>query len=157
MSALGNPLSCILLGFAAGARTTAAPMLAHQALRARSTPRGDGLVELASSDRTGHVLRVGTAVEMVIDKLPGVGDRTAPFGVAARAISGAVSSATVAAAYGRNKWLGAALGGASAIAGTYALFHLRGALHRHTPVPDFVVGLAEDALVFGLGRLALRS
>jgi len=95
-------------------------------------------------------------VELVIDKLPGVGDRTAPIGVAARAISGAVSSATLAAADGRSKWLGALLGGAGAIASTYALFHLRAALHRSTPVPDFVVGLAEDALVFGLGRLAIR-
>jgi len=131
-------------------------MLAHQALRARPLATTDRLVRLAQSDRLGLALRAGTMVELVIDKLPGVGDRTAPIGVAARAISGAVSSATLAAADGRSKWLGALLGGAGAIASTYALFHLRAALHRSTPVPDFVVGLAEDALVFGLGRLAIR-
>lgn len=135
-------------------------MLAHQALRAhqaRPIVRGDRLVDLAGSDRVGVVLRVGTVIELVIDKLPGVGDRTAPFGVAIRAISGAACSATLAAADGRNRWLGAVLGGAGAVASTYALFHVRRAVHRRTRVPDFVVGIAEDALVFGLGRLALRS
>lgn len=131
-------------------------MLAHEALRARPLSSSDGLVRLGRSDRLGLLLRLGAVVELVIDKLPITGDRTAAVGVTARALSGAVSSATLAAAGGRSKWLGAALGGAGAIASTYALFHLRGALHRKTPVPDFVAGLAEDALVFGLGWLAVR-
>jgi uncharacterized membrane protein len=151
-----SAISSIALGLAAGARTTAAPMLAHAALRARPRVTSDRLVRLAQSDRAGLVLRVGTVLELVVDKLPGVGDRTAPVGVAARALSGALSSAALAAADGRSKWLGAALGGAAAIASTYALFHARRGIQRRTAVPAFVLGIAEDALVLGLGRIAVR-
>lgn len=156
MSVLRDVCSSILIGIAAGARTTAAPALLQHALRSRPAAHRDPLVRLATHDRTRAAVRLGTVIEALVDKLPGIGDRTAALGLAARATSGAMSSATLAAAAGRSKWLGAALGGASAFAGTFAWFHLRRALRRGAGVPDVLVGLGEDAIVFGLGRLAVR-
>ncbi|HWB79738.1 MAG TPA: hypothetical protein VG755_32465 [Nannocystaceae bacterium] len=154
MSALGSVASWIVLGLAAGARTTAAPSLLQVALAARPLPPGAELASVASSAAFRVVLGAATAIELVIDKLPITGDRTAPIGVVVRAASGALCSAAHADAYRRPKPIAALVGGASAVASTYGLFQLRRALRRRAPA--FVLGLAEDAIVFGGGALALR-
>lgn len=150
-------LAYALAGALAGGRTTGAALFAAEELRRRRRPNRSRLARAIASDAGVALLRGGAVLEAVIDKLPGVGDRTAVIGVAARALSGSTSGAALAADDDRSPLLGAVLGGAAAIASTFALFEARRALHRHTGVPDVVGGVLEDLLLLGVGRLALRG
>lgn len=152
-----SPLSYALAGALAGGRTTAAALFAAEDLRRRTRPSRSRLARAMASDRGVAVIRGGALLEAVIDKLPGVGDRTAPIGIAARALSGSTSGAALAAADDRSPMLGAVLGGAAAIASTFALFSARAALHRRARVPNVVGGLLEDLILLGVGRLAMRG
>jgi uncharacterized membrane protein len=152
-----NPVSYALIGALAGGRSTAAPVLAHERLRARPVQPRSGLARALASDRVGQALRLGAIVEVVVDKLPFVGARTSVIGLLARTISGGVSGAALSIADDRGPVLGAVLGTAGAVAGTFALFHLRRGLQDGLRIPGVVAGLAEDVLLLGLGRLALRN
>ncbi|MBK6923394.1 MAG: hypothetical protein IPH07_38755 [Deltaproteobacteria bacterium] len=156
-SRLSHALSYALAGALAGGRTTAAALFAAEDLRRRPRASRSRLARAMASDRGVALLRGGAVLETVIDKLPGVGDRTALVGVAARVLSGSTSGAALAADDDHNPLLGAVLGGAAAIASTFALFEARRALHRRTGVPDVVGGVLEDLLLLGVGRLAMRG
>lgn len=92
--------------------------------------------------------------EMVADKLPFVPPRTTPGGLVPR-IGGAiyaVRSTTKrpgAAAY--------AIAAVAAIATAFAATRLRKIITERTSIPDFVVGLAEDAVVAGLTWAAIKA
>jgi uncharacterized membrane protein len=151
-----DAITYALVGALAGGRTTAAPVVAHERLRARAVPPRSTLARALASDRLGMMLRLGAIVEVVVDKLPVAGDRTNAIGLTMRTISGAVSGAALSSADNRGPVLGAVLGTVGAVAGSFALFHLRRALHERLRMPGLVAGLAEDVLLLGLGRLALR-
>ncbi|MBC8067010.1 MAG: hypothetical protein IAG13_01645, partial [Deltaproteobacteria bacterium] len=125
--------------------------------RARAVQPSSGLARAFGSDRLGQAMRLGAIVEVVIDKLPFTGDRTSVLQLLARVISGGVSGAALSSADDRGPVLGALLGTAGAVAGTFALFHLRRGLHEGLRMPGVVAGLTEDVLLIGLGRLALRG
>lgn len=152
-----NPITYALVGLLAGGRTTAAPVLAHQRLRARAVPPRGTLARGLASDRLGTMLQLGAIAEVVIDKLPFAGDRTSAISLACRTISGGISGAALSSADNRGPALGAVLGTLGAVAGTVALFQLRRGLHDGLRIPGVVAGLAEDVLLLGLGRLALRE
>jgi len=156
-SAKPNPLWYALVGALAGGRTTAAAVFTTAQLRRNPDPDRTGLARAMGSDGAATAIAVGVILETIVDKLPGVGDRTAVVGVGARAVSGALAGAALSSADDRNPVLGALLGSTGAIAATFALFHLRDAVHRRLGVPNLLGGLGEDALLLGLGRLALRG
>ena len=83
-------------------------------------------------------------VELVTDKLPKTPSRTAPPGLIARILLGALSGACVAAAGGQGIVLGAVLGILGALAGTYGGYQARTKLVKALGTPDFVIALLED-------------
>ncbi len=93
--------------------------------------------------------------ELIADKLPFVPARTDPLPLAARAASGAAVGAALSALEGWSLWVGAALGGAAAVAGAAAGYQARRALTQDKGLPDLAVALAEDAVVVGVGRKVL--
>ena len=94
--------------------------------------------------------------ELVTDKLPQTPSRTAPPGLIARLVMGALTGACVASAGGQGGVLGALLGVAGAMAGTFGGYQARTRLVKSLGTPDFVISALEDLLTIG-GSLWLVS
>jgi uncharacterized membrane protein len=87
------------------------------------------------------------AAEMVADKTSIVGNRTDPLPLAGRAVMGAVAGGLVSRDYRQNIAAGSLIGAGTAVIAAYLAYHLR----RRLPLSGVLAGLAEDALVIGLG------
>ena len=115
-----------------------------------------GLGALALQRRLGGPLvRIAiiaaAAGELVIDKLPGVPPRIEPPQLAGRMAGGALAGHRVGGPPG------AAAGAVVALGSAFATYHARRLLAERLPVPDAVVGAAEDALALGCAALATRE
>jgi uncharacterized membrane protein len=89
--------------------------------------------------------------ELVADKLPSAPSRTAPPGLIARIVLGALSGAAVALAGTQSLANGGVLGAAGGIAGAFGGYQGRTRLVKALHVPDFVIAFLEDALAIGAG------
>ena len=148
------------LGWLCGMRSMAGP-----ALVARKLVRNEQVVV---------ALGVGAVGEMLVDKHPATPNRTDPPSVIARTMSGAVTGAAIMVSGAgwstrsplrsrRASWpmnsartaeaalVGAVIGGGAAYIGTFASYHLRRILSARTQAPNVVLGVAEDAVVYGAG------
>jgi uncharacterized membrane protein len=92
--------------------------------------------------------------ELVADKLARTPPRTAPPGLIARIVMGALTGATMAASTGNAFGIGALLGIAGAIAGTFVGFKIRTGIVKALQIPDLPVALMEDLIAIG-GSLLL--
>jgi hypothetical protein len=126
-----NLRTAALLGASSGLRTFSGP--AALALHGRL---GRGRARMA-------VIAAG-AGELAFDKLPNAPARTHFSGLGARLATGSFSGHRAAGP------AGAALGGAAAMASAFAGLHVRTLLGERLPVPDPVVGAAEDSIVLCL-------
>ena len=97
------------------------------------------------------------AGELVADKLPTTPGRLEDGPFLGRVTLGAAAGSGVAAAFGRSRLAGGALGAAGAAAGSVAGYRFRIAAARRTDVPDTAWGLVEDAAALALGLLATRA
>jgi hypothetical protein len=127
--------TALLLGASSGLRTFSGP--AALALHGR-LGRGRARVALIAAG----------AGELAFDKLPNAPARTEIPGLGGRLTTGSLSGHRVAGP------AGAAVGGAAAIASAFAGLRARTLLAERLPVPDPVVGAAEDAVVLCLVALA---
>lgn len=87
--------------------------------------------------------------ELVADKLARTGPRTAPPGLIARIVMGGLTGACIAASTGNAIVIGAILGIAGAIAGTFAGFKIRTGIVKALQIPDLPVALMEDLIAIG--------
>jgi uncharacterized membrane protein len=78
--------------------------------------------------------------ELVGDKLPTTPSRTAPPGLIARLVTGAVTGAAIAGG------TGAAVGAVGALAGTFGGYQARTGLVRALGTADLPIALLEDAV-----------
>jgi len=92
------------------------------------------------------ILAVG---ELIADKLPKTPSRTAPPGLIARILMGALAGACVAAGGGQGAITGALLGAVGGIAGTFAGYQARVRLVKALNVPDIYIALLEDLIAIG--------
>ncbi|MBC8102656.1 MAG: DUF4126 family protein [Cytophagales bacterium] len=156
------PLRAFGLGFICGMRALLGPALLRHSIAARKTPDREGespLRNAAKSPPAAFLLPLLATGELIGDKLPAAPNRTDPPSVIFRTLSGAsVGAALCDQESGKGaRVVGALLGAAGAIAGTYAMFYLRRTASRRTPLPDWVLGIAEDAAAFGIGLTLLRE
>lgn len=93
-------------------------------------------------------------VEYVTDKLPRTPRRTAPLGLIARIIFGALSGAALTAAKNVNLSLGAILGALGGIVGAFAGYQARTRIVRAFPTRAFYIAFLEDCVAI-LGALAI--
>jgi uncharacterized membrane protein len=89
--------------------------------------------------------------ELIMDKLPQTPSRTAPMGLIARAITGALSGAALAVSGGKALLAGALLGAAGGVASAFAGYQIRKGLVTQMNLPDFVVAVVEDLLAISGG------
>lgn len=91
--------------------------------------------------------------EMAGDKQKTAPDRIVPIGLAARFVTSAIAGAALVPR--RQRWLGAAVGGVTAVVASYPGWRLRmAALGRYGQTPT---GFAEDAVVIAGAAAILRS
>lgn len=150
-----NPILVLLLAFliglVAGLRSLTAPAVVAWAahlhwLNLEHTP-----LALLGSTAAVAVFTLAALVELVADKLPKTPSRTAPAGLIARFVFGALSAAALAATAGQSLALGAVLGAAGGLAGAFAGYQARTRSVKALSAPDYAVALLEDAVAIGAG------
>jgi uncharacterized membrane protein len=138
----------LLIGFFAGLRSLTPP-----AVTAWATYLGwlklQRPLALIGSLPAVIVLTLLALLELVADKLPQTPSRTAPVGLIARVVTGALTGACVAAGGAGSVLLGALLGGAGGILGAFAGYQARTRLVRALGVPDVFIALLEDLIAIG--------
>ena len=98
--------------------------------------------------RLGIIL--GSAGELVADKLPSTPSRIAAPGLAGRFASGGAVGRQCAGTFG------GLLGGASAVGSGFVSHNARRDLVKKTGLPDPVIAVAEDSIAIALARFATR-
>lgn len=136
------------VGALAGLRSASGLAAVSSAL-AGSPVAGAASGALALAARFGALLRVAAVGELLLDKLPFMPNRTSPIALAGRVLLGAIAGGLAAQSGGANWLIGGVIGGAAAIAATFAGFHLRRLAVTALRIPDPLVALVEDALVVG--------
>jgi uncharacterized membrane protein len=93
------------------------------------------------------VLAIG---ELIADKLPRTGKRTAPAPLLARFLTGGLCGACVFAAAGKSLLVGAFVGAVGGIVGAFLGYYVRRRVVSDLHTNDFVVAIFEDLLAIGL-------
>ena len=136
-------LLAFLIGLFAGLRSLTAPAVvawaAHFGWLRLAPP-----LSLIGSVPSVVILTVLAVAELVADKLPKTPNRTAPLGLIARLVTGAVSGACVTAAGGRGALAGGLLGAVGGVAGCFGGFKARTRLVKALGAPDIYIALLED-------------
>lgn len=135
-----------LVGVIAGIRSSSAPALVSH-IRAREQQNGSNAKSVLGALFLG---------ELVADMLPFMPARTKPFSLLARVVSGASSAARLDKKP-HDKLRSALLGGAGALGGTFLFYQLRKEFGRRYEIPDYLLGLGEDALLVGLALWLLNQ
>jgi uncharacterized membrane protein len=91
--------------------------------------------------------------EIVNDKLPATGSRTAPPSLVIRSITGALAGTALAIAASQSVLLGIVLGALGALAGSFLGYEVRHRIVTGLKIPDLPIALLEDAIAIGCGLL----
>jgi uncharacterized membrane protein len=142
-----------LIGVIAGLRTMTAPAVVAWAANRHWLNLHNSPLALMGSIAAVAVFTVLALGELVVDKLPSTPNRTKLPGLIGRSVLGGLSGVSVAASGAQSIALGAVLGVAGGIAGTFGGYEVRKRLVRALKVPDFVIALFEDAVAIAGGLL----
>jgi uncharacterized membrane protein len=148
-------LATALLGGATGARTFAGVAMTARHL---ATASDRDLPEPARSlarPRVAAAISALAVFELVVDKLPFLGDRTDAGQLAGRLAGGAMIGASIAAVAGKDRAVYALLGAAAAFVGAHAGFRARRELS--TALPPTMAAVIEDAAVVAVAQAGVRS
>ena len=140
------------LGAVAGMRATVAPtMLSYFLNRHPSKSLAKSGLSFIQSPVTAVITKILTGAEMVGDKLPQGPNRIIFPQVAARVASGALAGAGLYRSNKAGVAKGLVLGGASALAVTFASFYLRKYVDKKLHAKDPIVGVVEDLISLASG------
>jgi uncharacterized membrane protein len=141
------------IGCVAGLRSLTAPaVVAWAAYLGWIDLQGSPLAFMESKWAVG-IFTVLALVELVADQLPGTPARTAPVGLSARIVMGALAGACLAVAGSGGLWLGGFAGAIGGIAGAFAGYQARVGLVRKLRMKDFMVAIPEDLFAVGIGLI----
>jgi uncharacterized membrane protein len=136
-------LAAFLIGVLSGLRALTPAAVVAWAAHAGALSLGSGLAWMGST--AAMVVLVVLAIgELIGDKLPSTPNRTAPLGLGARIVMGALTGACLASAGGGVALVGAGLGAIGGIAGAFAGYRARMDIRRASGLPDVVVAVLED-------------
>lgn len=149
-------LKAFTLGVIAGMRSMSAPSTVSDYIAKKSPGGYDRFsFEWMVSPKASLAWKLLAAGEMGGDKASWAPARVEATPLIARTVSGGVSGAAICAAEGESAVAGVVIGAAAAVASTFAFYHLRKAAAAKLPVPDRVLGAAEDVIVLGLRKAVL--
>src|SRR6478672_4760213 len=135
----------LLIGVFAGLRSLTAPAAVSWAAYL-GWLKLDGPLGLFGHVASVAIFTVLAIAELVADKLPKTPARTAPLGLGARIVTGAISGAAVAVAGNQTTALGAVLGAVGGVVGAFAGYQARVRLVKALGTRDLFVALLEDAI-----------
>ena len=151
-------LQAIGLGAVAGMRASLAAAITSHYLSNHPNPAiSRSMFRFIQLPVTAMITKIVSAVEITGDKIPGAPDRIVPPQVMARVISGAFVGATIFKANRQSIIEGALLGGASALAVTFASYFVRKYVDELPYSLDPVTGVFEDAVAIGSGLTIIKS
>jgi uncharacterized membrane protein len=140
------------LGVMSGIRSMAGPAtIANWATRYPKKLRGT-IFSLLTDRFVARLVSLSLLGEMVLDKLPVLPDRVARLPLLGRAFWGGAAGAVAYKGTGRSSLEGAGIAALAAIVSTQVTYRLRVGLKGLLRLPDLLIALAEDALVFYLAR-----
>ena len=143
-------LASFLMGLVGGQRAMTPLAAVSVAAATGALPADNGAPPLLAHPLVASATVALAAAEMAGDKMKTAPDRIVPIGLLARFITNAIAGACLAPR--RDRWLGAALGGTTAVAASYPGWRARMAvIPRHGQTPT---GLVEDAAVLA-GAVAI--
>jgi uncharacterized membrane protein len=147
-------LLAFLIGVFAGLRSLTAPAVVSWATYLGWLKLDGPLAQF------GHVASVAiftvlAIAELVTDKLPKTPARTAPLGLGARIVTGAISGVAVAVAGNQAAALGAVLGAVGGVVGAFAGYQARVRLVKALGTRDLFVALLEDAIAIAGSMLVV--
>ncbi|KQM62766.1 hypothetical protein ASE75_14215 [Sphingomonas sp. Leaf17] len=146
-------LAAFLMGLVGGQRA-----MTPLATVAVAATRGELPADTGAPAVLAHPLVAAGAVALAIGEMAGDKQKTAPdrivaIGLAGRFLTSAIAGAALSPR--RHRWLGAAIGGATAIAAAYPGWRLRtGAMARHGQT---ATGFIEDAVVLSGAAAIVRG
>jgi len=155
---LNTYLKAACLGVIAGMRSMGAPALVSDHLTRTQPPALEqSPLRWLRTSKAANVTKFLAVGEIIGDKLPFTPSRIAPGPLFGRIASGGLSGAALCVADGKGAGPGAVIGVAGAVAGAYGFYHLRRTLGQKLPIPDPVLGAAEDVLAYGIGWIVLKG
>ena len=152
-SDLALALCAFGIGIVAGLRSLTAPACVSWAAHLHRLDLRDSRLALLGSTIAVFAVSALGIGELIADKLSFVPDRTSPFPLAFRVLSGALCGAALCISANRLLLQGTLLGGLGGINGAFAGFHVRRLLVNYLKINDTSIALAEDALAIGAGLL----
>ncbi len=136
-------LAPFLMGLVGGQRAKT-PLAAVSVAGTRGwLPLDNGAPQVIAHPLVAAALVVLAAAELVGDKMKTAPDRVVPIGLVARFIASAIAGAAVTPS--RQRWLGATVGGATAVAASY--FGWRARMASIARYGQTSTGLVEDGIV----------
>jgi uncharacterized membrane protein len=151
MSATFVLVLAFAIGMVSGMRSLTAPAVTAWAAHRNWLNLAGTRLAFMGSTAAVAIFTVLAIVELIVDKLPSTPSRTAPVGLTARFVCGALSGASVGVSAGQSLAPGAILGAAGGLAGAFAGYQWRTDLVKALKVRDFVIALVEDAIAIGAG------
>jgi uncharacterized membrane protein len=145
------------LGAISGLRSVSGPAFVSRAASRGGLNLGGTRLAFLGSPRLSKALVVMALGELVGDKLPATPSRTTLPPLLGRAASGGLVGAALFVSEGRRAAMGAALGSSSAVVASFAGERLRALVGEKSGLPDPIVALGEDAVVFLIGSRSLRK
>jgi uncharacterized membrane protein len=139
------------IGIVSGMRSLTAPAVSAWAAHRNWLNLAGTRLAFMGSTAAVAIFTVLAIAELIADKLPSTPRRTAPVGLIARLVLGALSGASVGVSAGQSPAPGAILGAAGGLAAAFAGYQWRTELVKALKVPDFVIALVEDAVAVGAG------
>jgi uncharacterized membrane protein len=142
-------LFAFLIGVFAGLRSLTAPAATAWAAHLGWLKVSSPLAWLGSVAAVVVITLLALA-ELVSDKLPKTPSRTAPLGLCARIVMGALCGAALCLTGTQQSWIVCAVVGAiGGIAGCFGGYQLRTRVVKALGTPDYVVAVAEDLVAIG--------
>ena len=144
-------LLAFLIGVVCGLRSLTAPAVVAWAAHRGWLHLNHARLHFLGSTAAVMVFALFAVVELVADQLPSAPNRTAPPGLIARIVLGALCGAAIAASGTQSIAIGAVLGAAGGVTGAFGGYQVRTRLVKALKVPDFVIATLEDAVAIGAG------
>src|SRR4029077_1011113 len=144
-------LLAFLIGIVSGFCSLTAPAVVAWAAHRGWINLNHSPLQFMGSTAAVVIFALFAVVELVADQLPSAPSRTAPPGLIARIVLGALCGATIAVSGAQSIAIGAVLGAAGGIAGAFGGYQIRTRLVKTLKVPDFVIATLEDAVSIGAG------
>ena len=139
------------IGVVAGLRSLTAPAVVAWAAHIGWINLHGSPLAFMGSVWAAAIFTVLALAELVADQLPTTPPRTAPVGLSARIVTGALTGACLGVAGGASLWVGALAGAIGGIAGAFGGKQARVGLVRALRVRDFAIAIPEDLVAIGFG------